>query len=124
MDVEDRKLIEETVQLYFDGLYYGDVEKLKLAFHPAATVAGYFKGTPNLVPLEAFLKRVAERQSPKEAGEAYDMRIASIDTKGQVGFVKVEDLYVGLRFTDYLALYKVDGKWRIISKGYYHEPAS
>jgi hypothetical protein len=124
MENEDLKLIEETVQLYLDGLYYGDVEKLKLAFHPTASVAGYFKGVPSLVPLDAFLKRVSERKSPKESGEVYDMRIASIDTKGQVGFVKVEDLYIGLRFTDYLALYKVDGKWRIICKGYHHDPAT
>ena len=39
-----------------------------------------------------------------------------------VGVVKVADLYLGLRFTDYLSLVKTEGNWVIVNKVFHHEP--
>ena len=50
------------------------------------------------------------------------MRIVSIDMTGIEAMVKVEDLYLGFRFTDYLSLLKIDGEWVIVNKTFYHEP--
>ena len=113
--------IEEAVQLYFDGLYDSDVEKLKKAFHPKAQVIGHFKGQFAVMGLEDFLGFVANTPAPSGSGESYDMRIVLVDQTADEAFVKVEDLYLGLRFTDYLTLMKVDGTWKIINKAYYHE---
>jgi hypothetical protein len=49
------------------------------------------------------------------------MRIVMVDQVAEEAFVKVEDLYMGLRFTDYLTLMKVDGTWKIVNKAYRHE---
>jgi hypothetical protein len=113
--------IEATVQLYFDGLYHSDVEGLKKAFHPCAQVIGHFQGPFAVMSLDDFLGIVGGTPAPSESGEAYDMKIVLVDQVAEAALVKVEDLYMGLRFTDYLTLMKVDGTWRIINKAYRHE---
>ena len=113
--------IEEAIQLYFDGLYHSDVEKLKQAFHPSAQVIGHFQGPFAVMSLDDFLGVVGGTPPPSESGEAYDMKIVMVDQVAEEAVVKVEDLYMGLRFTDYLTLMKIDGTWKIINKAYRHE---
>jgi hypothetical protein len=36
----DRSTVEKAVQLYFDGLYEGDADKIGAVFHPRPTSAG------------------------------------------------------------------------------------
>jgi protease I len=118
----DIELIQQTVQYYFDGHYRSDVEKLQKAFHPNSQVIGYFDGSLTFESLDGFLKFVKATPAPSESGEEYDMKIVSIDVTGNEAVAKVADLYLGLRFTDYLSLLKVDGNWVIVNKMYYYEP--
>ena len=113
--------IDEVVQLYFDGLYDSDVEKLRKAFHPKAQVIGHFKGQFSVMSLDDFLGFVANTPPPSKSGESYEMSIILVDQTGIEAFVKVEDLYLGLHFTDYLTLMKIDGAWKIINKAFYHD---
>ena len=113
--------IEEVVQLYFEGLYHSDVEKLKKAFHPQSQVTGHFQGRFAVMSLEDFLGFVGATPAPAGSGEAYDMKIVSLDQNAEMARVVVQDLYLGLRFTDALTLMKVDGAWRIVNKTYRHE---
>jgi len=46
----------------------------------------------------------------------------SIDVTANEAVAKVAGLYLGLRFTDYLSLLKIDGNWVIVNDMYYHEP--
>ena len=112
----DIELIQKTVQYYFDGLYHSDVEKLKKAFHPNSQVIGYFDGSLTFDSLDGFLEFVKATPAPSESGEEYDMKIVSIDVTANEAVAKVADLYLGLQFTDYLSLLKVDGNWVINSK--------
>jgi hypothetical protein len=121
-DKTDLELIQQTVQYYFDGLYHSDIEKLNKAFHPKAQVIGYFQGTLMIESLEQFLEFVKATPAPSMNGEDYDMRIVSVDMTGNEAVAKVEDLYSGFRFTDYLSLLRIDGTWFIIHKTFYHEP--
>jgi hypothetical protein len=46
----------------------------------------------------------------------------SVDITGDAAAAKVIDDYVGMRFTDYLSLLKIKGRWMIVNKLYYlHE---
>jgi hypothetical protein len=103
----DSELIEETIEHYFKGMYYGDVERLKKAFHPEAHVIGHFDGNFIFNSLDQFLGFIKSAPVPAD-----------------VGCVKVEDLYQGRRFTDYLTVLKHEDNWVIINKGYRHEPKS
>lgn len=122
MDKTDLELIQQTVQYYIDGLYHSDVEKIKKAFHPNSQIIGYFQGTLLFHSLEQFFEFVKATPAPSKSGEKYDMRIVSIDMTGNEAVAKVEDLYLGFRFTDYLSLLNIEGTWVIINKTFYHEP--
>ena len=117
----DIDLIQQTIQHYFDGLYHSDVEKLGRAFHPRAQVMGFFNGNLSILSLGQFTDFVKATPPPSENGEAYDMKIVSMDITGNEAVVKVEDLYLGLRFTDYLSLLRIDNNWVIVNKVYHHE---
>ena len=113
--------ISATIEDYFQGMYHRDLTRLRKAFHPTACLYGHYKGTFARVPLDEWLKAVEGRPVPAEAGEAFDMRIVAIDVTGQVGTVKVADLYRGLRFTDYLSVARIDGQWVIVNKTFHHD---
>ncbi|MBU2547277.1 MAG: nuclear transport factor 2 family protein [Proteobacteria bacterium] len=118
----DLEQMASTIEDYFQGMYHSDAERLRKAFHPQAQVMGHFSDSLVVNTLEQFLKFVAKTPAPSAGGEAYDMRIVSMDRTGQAGVVKVADLYLGLRFTDYLSMLKIDGRWVIVHKTYFHEP--
>jgi len=123
-NVSDLELITQTVQQYFDGMYHSDIEKLSKAFHPSAFLMGYYEGNLAHIPLESWLDMVKNTPAPAKTGEKYDMRIVSMDVTETVALVKVADLYLGLRFTDYLSLVKIEDNWVIVNKTFHHEPRS
>jgi hypothetical protein len=98
------------------------IEKIKKAFHPNSQIIGYFQGTLLFHSREQFIEFVKATPAPSKSGEKYDMRIVSIDMTGNEAVAKVEDLYLGFRFTDYLSLLNIEGTWVIINKTFYHEP--
>ncbi len=117
----DLDLIAQTVQLYFDGMYHSDVEKIKIAFHPNTVLHGYLEGELIHLPFDEWLDHVKGVPAPADSGEEYDMRIVSIDVTGRVATVKVEDLYLNRRFTDYLSFVKVAGNWLIVNKIFHYD---
>jgi hypothetical protein len=121
-DIVDIQRIRQTVQLYFEGMYHSDVNKLGKAFHPSAVLMGYYSGNLAHIPLEKWLEMVAVRPAPAKNGEEYNMRLVSLDLTENVAAVKVKDLYLGLWFTDYLSLLKIDDEWVIVNKIFHHEP--
>ena len=120
-ELNDIDLIQQTIQLYFDGLYHSDVEKINQAFHSSSQVIGFFDGNFSVMTIEQFADFVKATPPPSENGEDYDMKIVSMDITGNEAVVKVEDLYLGLRFTDYLSLLKIENEWVIVNKVYYYE---
>ena len=92
----DLDKITQTVQHYFDGLYHSDIEALKTAFDPDAFLHGYFDGQLVHVPINAWLKQVETKPAPSENGEAYDMKIVSVDITDNIAQVKVFDLYLSM----------------------------
>ena len=115
-NASDLDLIAQAVQLYFEGMYHSDIEKLKKAFHPNAFLHGYGGGELLHLPLDGWLEHVKTVPAPAENGEAYDMKIVSIDVASTIAVAKVADLYQGLRYTDYLSLVKVEDNWQIVDK--------
>jgi protease I len=120
-NTSDLELITQTVEHYFQGMYHSDTERLKKAFHPEAYLFGHFQGAFTHASANDWFEMVKQRPAPATNGEPYDMRIVSIDLTGEVAVVKVADLYMDLRFTDYLTLLKVDGEWLIVNKTFHHD---
>ena len=124
MNASELELIAQTAQLYFDGMYHSDTEKLKKAFHPNAFLYGYLEGKFTTIPLDGWLEHVRGVPAPSKSGEEYDMKIVSIDATGAVAVVKVADLYLGRRFTDYLTMVKINDNWVIVNKAFHYDPGS
>ena len=114
-------LVSTTVEDYFEGMYHGDMERLRRVFYPQAMLYGYRNGTFTVLKMDEWLDKVAKRPIPAQNGEPFDMTIESIDLTGNVGHVKVRDLYMGLKFTDYLNMVKFEGRWQIVNKTFHHD---
>jgi hypothetical protein len=125
MQETDRRAITETVQLYLDGLYEGDTDKLAKAFHPTSSLASEDKGVLTQVPREKWLEMVRGRQSGKSQGLTRHDEIIQIDQSSPTtAFVKLKCQLPPRYFTDYLLLLKVDGRWQVAQKTFTTEVRS
>jgi len=106
--------VMSLVQAYFDGLYQGDVKKLRAIFHPDA-----FLKAPGLRrSLEEWLEAVATRLIPAEQGQAYDFKLLSIEVIKDQAMVKLDCPLFDHEYVDYLGLLKENGSWLIVNKMY------
>lgn len=112
-----------TVQVYLDGLYEGDPEKLRRAFHPASSLFASIDDKLVNVPREQWCELVGSRPSPKSKGQGREHeRILSVDLTGpNTAMVKLNCAILPRVFTDYLSLIRLDGQWQVISKTYHAE---
>ncbi len=63
---DDLAAIKAVLQTYFDGMYEGDIEKLRAAFHPTADLRTAAEdGTLAVMPRAAWFDLVQGRPSPK-----------------------------------------------------------
>lgn len=114
---DERAAIQAAVQVYLDGLYEGDTDKLAQAFHPTSALTWEQDGAVSVLPRDEWLKAVRERPSPKAKGLARHDEILLIDQSSPTSaFVKVKCQIPPRYFTDYLSLLKVDGRWQVAQK--------
>jgi hypothetical protein len=115
---------DEVVQalgLYFDGLHHSDTARLKQVFHPQANYYCATDGALLHLDMDRYFPIVDARPSPASQGHARTDRILSIEFAGPVtAFAKVECAIPPKRFTDFLTLVKVDGRWQIAAKVFHY----
>jgi hypothetical protein len=117
MNPNDRAEIDRTINLYFDGLYEGDADKLASVFHDTSALTYEQDGKLIVLPRDNWLKAVRERPSAKSKNLARDDTILSIDQSGPTtAFVKVKCQIPPRYFTDYLNLLKIEGTWKVVQK--------
>ena len=118
----DRSTVEKTVQLYFDGLYEGDADKLGAVFHPSADLRWQDKGDLKIMPVPDWLAWVRKRPSARAEGKPREDFIVTIDkSDDQTAFIKVRCQLPPRYFTDYLVAFKLGGDWTIVSKSYRYD---
>ena len=104
---------------YLDGMVFADEARLHAALHPGFCCIGNFEGGLEWDSRDAFIAGVTANAAPPEDGRYYS-RVLSTDVTGDMAAVKVENDYLGMRFTDYLTLLRVDGRWMIVNKVFHH----
>ena len=115
--------IEKVIQKYFDLLYIGNEDLIETVFLPEANVSSLSNGKIVKIDMEGFRKRITERQTPESIGEMRDDKIISIDIfSPTTTMVKVKCNILHNNYIDYLSLFKVSGKWKIISKVFHMNP--
>ena len=118
MDIrEERKQLIKSAEQYLEAGRTGDVNLMKEVFHNDATIFGYIEGEL----LGGPIKLLYDWMENNGAATNIDGQVVSADLEGTVGNVKVQAKdWCGYNFTDYLNFLKVDGKWVIINKMFYH----
>jgi len=109
--------IASALAVYFDGFYEGNVDKLRSVFHPACHLYSAPDGELLDHDMEAVYARVGSRTKPSERGDIKDDAIIAIDQSGpECACAKVMIALGNNRYTDYLSLLTVDGRWQIVGK--------
>ena len=115
--------IEKVIRTYFDLLYKGNKDLIETVFLPEANVYSLSNGKIVKIDMDGFRKRIAERQSPESIGETRDDKIILIDISSPTtAIVKVKCNILHNNYIDYLSLFKISGKWKIISKVFHMNP--
>jgi hypothetical protein len=124
--MEDQNFLEiqQVLNLYFEGVYRGDVEKLKQAFHPQALLFGDVNQGPYFKTLEEYLDVVKNRKSPAEQGEDFSMEAFGIEILGNIAIAKASLRMLNYEYRDLLSLVKSVDRWQIVNKSFtnFYEP--
>jgi hypothetical protein len=116
--------IAEVVQLYFDGIHYGDVGKLERAFHVDARLIGEVNGQHYQKHREEYIEIVRNRPTPASLGAPFRMRIISVDMSYHTAVAKLLTPVGANEYVDYLSLQRIAGAWVIVHKLFSNEVAA
>lgn len=117
----DKELITHVVGNYVEGMVFADEALLRQAFHPSCYIIGHFHNELEWLSLDDFIGAI-KSEGPAAKGVKPFWELIDVDITGDAAAVKLIDEYVGMRFTSYLALLKVDERWVIVNKLYFlHE---
>ncbi|GAB3996550.1 hypothetical protein GCM10028807_39410 [Spirosoma daeguense] len=108
----ERLLIENTIQLYFDGWATGDTTKLGKAMHASCHLKNYRDGKFTDFSRSQYLSLFKPHERPKNL----ITRIVSVDITSNMGSAKVEISTERDLFTDYFNLMKTNEGWVIADK--------
>jgi len=113
--------IESVIRGYFEGIYKGDILKLQEVFDKNVLIYGDMNNKiPYCKPVQEYLEGVKSRKSPSDLGEAFLMKIISIEILGTVAIVKAHVPMLGYNYYDFLSLTVIDGNWKIVNKLFAH----
>lgn len=115
--------IRQVIDLYMDGVRNGNVESLRQAFHPQASMFGWKGSDLFVTPIQGLYDYVASTPAPAQSGEPTDFLITSIEVAGNAATVAMAmDAYHAHDFMDYFQLLKVEDRWWIVSKLFHADP--
>ncbi len=108
----ERKLIENTIQLYFDGWATGDSAKLARAMHSSCNLKNYRDGKFSQYTRDQYTSLF----KPRERAKNLVTKIVALDITNNMGSAKVEISTEKDLFTDYFNLMKTSEGWVIADK--------
>lgn len=112
--------IRAPLESYLRGHATGDRAAFAEAFHADAQLWGTRNGTLMRVSGQDYVARASGRPA---ADEGQRRRwIESVDVAGDTAYAKIILDYPTVRFTDWMTLMKVEGRWVIVNKAYLAEP--
>lgn len=114
---ENSSAIIETLNIYFRGIYEGDVTLLiDKVYYPGTLLFGDVKGLPYFRTLSEYLEGVRNRQSPKDSGKPFKGEIISIEIVNSIAVAKVRVQMYDFIYSELLSFHKLDNRWVIVNK--------
>ena len=109
--------VRATLQQYFDGLYEGDLDKMRKAVHPCCHLYSVSHGGVEDEGVPDWFERIQNRPSPASQGAARRDRVVLVDLNGLGNaLAKVQVAAPSGFYSDYLSLLKLNEGWRIVAK--------
>jgi len=112
--------VRAPLEAYLRGHATGSQDAFRTAFHPDAELWGTRNGTLIRMTGEEYVGRAAGTPATDEAQRR--RWIESIEVVGDTAYAKIILDYPAVRFTDWMTLIKVDGRWVIVNKAFLAEP--
>ena len=117
---EKLEKIEQVIKNYWEGIYFGDLQKLGSSFAENAYLYGDVRGVEYMKSLNNYLEGVKDRKSPNDLEESFAMELLGLEIVGNVAIAKLHMPMLGYNYYDFLSLSIVDGEWKIVNKVFTH----
>ncbi|MBC7827576.1 MAG: nuclear transport factor 2 family protein [Chitinophagaceae bacterium] len=115
--LSDSEAISQVLEnYYFKGIYEGDLNALKEAYHPGTMLVGDVKGLPYFKTLDQYFDAVKNRQSPKDSGKSFKGEIVSITALNSIAVAEVKVKMYDFNYHEFLSFHKFDSRWVIVNK--------
>ncbi|HEY4064432.1 MAG TPA: nuclear transport factor 2 family protein [Puia sp.] len=102
--------------VYFKGIYEGDVALLGSTFYENALLFGDVKDQPYFKTLAQYLDGVKNRQSPKDSGKPFKGGITAIEIINSIAVARVQVKMYDFNYVELLSFHKFNDKWLIVNK--------
>lgn len=113
--------VRAPLEAYLRGHATGDAEQFRAAFHPDAQLWGTRGGQLIRMTAADYIARAGNGEAAVD--EAQRRRwIETIDVTGDTASAKIVLDYPAVRFTDYMQLVRIEGRWVIVNKMFLAEP--
>ncbi|MEP3278953.1 MAG: nuclear transport factor 2 family protein [Stappiaceae bacterium] len=117
--------VQSVLNIYLDGLYHSDTDKLRRALHPQARYVCATGDSLINLSMDEYFPIVDARPSPASKNELRQDQIISIDFAGPKTAIARLNCAIGEKyFTDLLTLIHVEGSWQIIAKVFHFDITS
>jgi len=113
-NTSDFTAVTAILHSYFDGLYHGDIDKLKSIFHDDT----WLKAPGVRRSLTQWLTDVEKRETPAQLNQSYDFQVLTLEVVQDQAMAKIYCPLFDFQYIDYIGLLKEKGQWRIVSKMY------
>jgi aldose sugar dehydrogenase len=110
--INEKQLVENTIQLYFDGWATGDTTKVGRAMHHTCHLKFYRDSIFTDMDRITYLSRF----KPRERNKNLVTRISLLDITQNIASAKAEIITEKDIYTDYFNLVKTNEGWFIVDK--------
>jgi hypothetical protein len=110
----DDAAVRAAIDHYFQGHATGDGNHFRAVFHPESKLFAIRDGKFWQLASADYAARASGKPPADEAKRK--RYIESVDVTGDAAIVKVILDYPTTKFTDYMSMLRVDGKWMIVNK--------
>lgn len=122
---QDLADVTRVMEMYFEGLYHADTDKLAKVFHPDARYINLIPDDYMNKPLTEYFEMVDRRTPPASRAEPRDDRIVSIEFGGsKMAFVRASMTMMKREYLDFLTLSHDELGWRVMTKIFTYIPVT
>jgi hypothetical protein len=107
---------KRPLELYVLAQQTGNGQYIRQAFAKDARIIGNFNGAMINWSVDEYVARFSGKPADDEAKRVRSTELISVTRDAAVGKVVLD--YPAILFTDYMALIKIEGEWKIVSKSF------